>query len=278
MSAGPAEIPRERLRRSLLRRYATDSDFAQALAALYGEHCEPLPPELAGRQDDHAGDLLMAAYGEPPTQPSRPPTFATLDIHDIDELTWRDPLTGRLDHPQSADWAAAYLAAVRALAERFGLHRLDPRSSERPFSTGESVIHTWCQMRARSGRKVDALWIVMAITYAHFIPPRDRAVVIRWDPQTETREDAQARAYRQARDALTTIDQDWRGAGLEREHDPEEERHLDWLYLKLRHGWSYGQIAEDVAAKEHVATRGMVQQALIRMADADHVDADRSGW
>lgn len=276
-----AESTTERLRRSLLRRYGDDADFGAALEALYRDHCQKLPADLARREPDVLRNAIAAHYGEVLTEPATEPLFSRLDIGDIDQLTWRDPLTNVLDHPSAAAWATAYLAAVRELAERFGLHRLDPRTYERSFSTGEAIVHRWCQARARSGPTVDASWIVLCIMpWAGFLPPREQAVVIRWDPRTEDREAAKQRGYRQVRDALATIDKGWRG--FDRDRNPKEERDLDRLYLKVRHGCTYQQIAErsGLTPAELTSDPGpnAVRKAIVRMAKAKRLDIDRTGW
>ncbi len=280
-----AEEPRARLRRSLLRRYGADADFGAALEALYRDHCEALPAELARREPDGMRDAIAAHYGETLAAPSTRPVFSTMEIGAIRALTWRDLLPAELTRPERslAEWAGDYLAGVRSVAETFGLHRIDPCDDQRPFSTGETMVHGWCQARAQYGPDVDASWIVLCVMpWAGFLPPREQTITVRWDPRIEVREDAQRRAFGQVREALTAVDAAWRDAGLDRDRGSEEARHLDWLDAKVRHGWSYQEIAHlwhresqaDDAARE--AARAMVQRAVIRAAEA--VGIDRTGW
>ena len=277
-----AEPRQERLRQSLLRRHALDPDFGDALAALYRNHCEKLPAELARYEPDSLRDAIAAHYGEVLAEPSTRPTFSRMDISDIDELAWRDPRTGELDHPEAARWATGYLTAVRDLATTFGLHRIDSRNDHRAFSGGDQLVHHWCQARAQYGAEVDGRWVALGWVSAGLRPVREKTIVVRSDPMTEDRASARRRGYRQVREALAAIDADWHGIGVERARNPEEERDLEWLYAKVRRGLSYQEISQhwhpesqtDDAQRE--AARAMVQRAVIRMADA--VGIDRTDW
>lgn len=126
-----AESPTERLRRALLARYGDDPDFGAALEALYRDHCETPPADLARREPDPMRDAMAAHYGEVLTEPSTRPAFSRMDIGEIHTLTWPlRLLPEELITPSeriAARWAASYLAAIRVLAERFGLHRFQPR-------------------------------------------------------------------------------------------------------------------------------------------------------
>ena len=271
MSGPLARPPRERLRSMLLERYGADPTFGASLEALFTDHCASLPPDLAKREPNGLRDALAKHFGEGLTTPSSHPRFARLDIQAIDTLTWKDHLTGEPDDAEAAGWGVLYLAAVRDLAESSGLSRLDPRTAERSFSTGERVVHDW--LAARSGYlNVRPSWLSMMFPFAAWLPARRQTITIQWDPQSETRDAAQKRAYAQVRGALVTIDKGWIAAGFDRRRSAQEERDMDWLYEKIR-GRSFGSIAADGDGTDD---RELVQRAVDRMADAAGVD--RAGW
>lgn len=275
-----AESPTERLRRALLARYGDDADFRAALEALYRDHCETLPADLARREPDPMRDAIAAHYREDLAEPSTRPAFSRMDISEIDHLTWRDPLTGEPDDPETAEWAASYLAAIRGVAEGCGLHRIDPRNEQRAFSGGEALVHRWCARRAQHEWMDPAYIRTVVYGWVGFYPPREQTVTIRWDPRTEDHEAAKRRGYGQVRDALAAIDAGWRGAGLDRYRNPEEERDLDWLYLKVRHGCTYQEIAERAGLTPAATTSDpgptAVRKALRRIAT--RLDIDRTDW
>jgi hypothetical protein len=218
----PARQPWEKRARATvayLELYVEHTPFLEALQDLYEHYCR-------------GSEELLALLG---------------DLFAVRGLT--------LHTGPTATWADAYLAALRATARRFGLHRLGApagRSSNRfAPSRGETFLHDWCHTRAFMAQSLGRDWpaenLPNSITHGgprpsvgEIVrevvpvtgPEGERALIVddrqplihvhiddRWDPRLEPMAKAQARllaeAARQIRSELERLAVDAETRGYE---------------------------------------------------------------
>jgi hypothetical protein len=210
------------LRWRLLDRYAADPDFAAALRLLYETHV-PASPELP-RWHSLAAD---ADYG---------------------------PLTDAAG--TDVVERSRYVAAVRELANEWGLDRLMAKEEER----GARLLHDWCRARQRLGPQLPLGYLATLLTEAHYTPEIgevvDRTVhdlgdvrvvdqmirpVVRisitdeWNPEREPRSTARkrlrARADAAIREELDRLTADAEGKGYRfTDSSPALGRDIDRLF------------------------------------------------
>jgi len=153
--------------------------------------------------------------------------------------TRRDPDTGVFLYPQGGA-AEALLADLEATAQRFGLlHAFGKEyACER--------LHEWCLLRRQMGPAIGGPELSM--DGGHYTVPLDeREVAVTWRPDLEPRRVAEERAGAAVAAALDRIRDDWAAAGWQfKDTAPKAPEHLRWLFLRLRHRWSYAEIARHV--------------------------------
>lgn len=162
----------------------------------------------------------------------------------------------------------AVLDDLRATAGQFGLHRMG--------QDGVDALHRWCLMRAQLGPKVTPREIISGLGDGYAVPTEAQELLVGWRPDLESRADAEARLTHELTAALDRIQADWQAAGWTFHHAaPKALSHLHWLFLRMRHGWSYGEIArrEGVRADENrLEPDKTVQTAVHRMAQAAGIE------
>lgn len=148
--------------------------------------------------------------------------------------------TGAWIYPQGSR-AEALLTDLEAVAERFGLlHAFGKEyACER--------LHEWCLLRRQMGPAIGGPELVMAGGHSYMVPLDEREVAVTWRPDLEPRRAAEERAGAAVAAALDRIRDDWEAAGWQfKDTTPKAPEHLRWLFLRLRHGWSYAEIARRV--------------------------------
>jgi hypothetical protein len=101
--------------------------------------------------------------------------------------------------------------------------------------------------------------------------PEPVTVTVRWDPQSETRAEAERRAEADVHAALAAIEQAATAAGLRWSDSraPDiESRDLDWLFLRLRHRLSWQKLAARVSEEPDMvgpAVREIAKRAGVRV-------------
>ncbi len=110
----------------------------------------------------------------------------------------------------------------------------------------------------------------MTLGDAYMVAASDRQVVVTWRPDVESREAAERRAREAVTGALDGIAADWEQAGWDFPDTASKSAdHLRWLYLRLRHGWSYARIATEAGLDtdySYVDPAKAVQRAVKRIA------------
>jgi hypothetical protein len=218
------------LRLAYLGCYARDPAFGEDLLALYQTHCVGHAAWL-----QHLHELWRAR-----------------------QLVRR----GRLD----TTWLADYLAAVRALAEPWGLHRLEPHPAVNLMpSGGEECIHAWCSYRASLGPKAETLspsdfgvWVDFSGMRPDLRTEVRIALTECWDPRLESRAKARDRLVRRAKaliDAeLQQLTDDAEAAGYRfADTKPRLGKHLQWLFEHVAYRKSYGALATQYLAGSDLA-------------------------
>jgi hypothetical protein len=261
---------RVQLRAMLLDRIAADPEFAMALRALFETHV----PWLA----------------ELPRWP---------------EFAWQVPLDDargdRRPEDEPAPGVAAYVAAVRALAKRWGLDRLIAEREE----LGARLIHDWCRSRRRIGPEVSVAWLVHGLTEAHYVPeigevvarsetdlgdmlvvdqlvrPVVRVVVIdEWDPQRESRASARRRLRALAdttiQDELDRLTADAESKGYRFvDRAPALDRDLNRLFQLMAKGATLADLAAETEAYT-LKPEAAVRRSIYRIARRTGVSV--RGW
>jgi hypothetical protein len=258
------EVADERihLRAMLLDRFVADPVFATALRALFETRVPPLEELPRWR-----------------------------------ELAWRVSLddAGRGQGPEDEPDpdVAAYVAAVRDLAKRWGLDRLIGKRKE----LGATLIHDWCRTRRRIGPEVSVGWLVHGLTEAHYVAeigevvarsetdlgdlrvvdqlvrPVVRIVVIdEWDPTREPRATARKRlralADTKIRDELDRLTADAEAKGYRfLDRAPALNRDLDRLFQLMIKGATVADLIAESPGdpfKVEAAVRRSIQRIARR--------------
>jgi hypothetical protein len=166
--------------------------------------------------------------------------------------------------------AEALLSALGALVDRYGLARLG-RDDEMDW------VHRWAILRAELGESVDPDMIVSSLGQGYMVP--DPAGSVPWKPDREPRSVAERRARemgtprRIVRESLRAEQHRWEAAGWDFPVDaPEARKHLRWLYLAIRHDWTYGEVAQDWSADQpEPVDDETVAKAVKRLASKAYV-------
>ncbi len=148
--------------------------------------------------------------------------------------------TGAFIYPRGGA-AEALLADLGATAERFGL--LHAFGAEYACER----LHEWCLLRRQMGPAIGGPELTMAGGHSYTVPLDEREVTVTWRPDLEPRRAAEERARAAVADALDAIRNEWEaGDWTFPDTSPRAQEHLRWLFLRLRHGWSYAEIARRV--------------------------------
>lgn len=227
----------------------------QALLAMYGD-------------DEAVGRDLVALHDEHYRTPWR---FELVYVR----LATRRDHEGEYVYP-AGPAAEALLAALGALVDRCGMARLGRDDAM-------AWVHRWALLRAELGEGVAPDQIVSSLGLSYGVP--DSSEPVSWRPDLESRADAMERGRklgvprRIVRAGLRADRERWQAAGWDfPDAMPEAERQLRWLYLRLRHGWTYAEIARrEGLAEAHLYTEPAkaVQQAVRRLARAADADVSR---
>lgn len=249
------------LRWQLLDRYAADPEFGRALEAL-----------------------------------ARSNQLGPTDVPDWSTLYWEV----RFEDERPADWPGApmapdqiaYVRAVLAAAERWGLHRLlGPREQQ-----GAHLIDEWCRWRWRHGERFRASSFKSRLGASGPYPDIGEVVsheewdlgdvrVIdeearplvhvdltdRWDPRAEARGVARQRIERRAREQISAeldrlaADAEAKGYRF-MDTAPNEVRDLDWLFALMTGRASAMTLAQSLANDDDLEPLARVGQALRRIA------------
>jgi len=205
-SAGMARYGAESLRVNLLARYGADPEFGDALEALHGEH-----------------------YAMGPAWP--------YELRHVRRVARREAIAGH------GTAARSLLDGLAEMSRSFGLDALGS-------DYAADRIHRWCILRRDAGHPIGADSIV-STTGEHYARPMVRSGRVEWRPNLEPKIDAERRAMEagaprsEARLGLAAIEEEWTDAGFTfHKSRTKATDHLEWLYRKLRHGETYGAIAE----------------------------------
>ena len=212
------------LRVAFLEHYGDDPDFGRELTTLYAEHAEPARPL--------------------PFDPAEWWIGAASDRADVRELWGVTPAV------------AAYVGAVRDLAGRYGLPRLQAPEDWLwgTLTVGEWLVHSWCSWRATMAgreRTVGPEWFALGygLAEAQAYPPFDAFVVAGSSPWRDLRPSesgrleaiitvAEARAWARANAAIV---EEAVAAGP---FDPRQELYGD---ARARLGWRHRAALEATA-------------------------------
>ena len=268
--ATPAFIERGRLRRMLIGRIASDPAFGAELRALYDTHVAPLH-ELP---------------------------------HWVELPDYVSPQSGlETAGPGFSDDRAiiAYVAAVRALAARWGLDRLiEPRRK-----LGAELIFRWCQRRRRddpelsvdrlvegfnvAGHIAEIGEVVSTLEGVTLVDPIVRPIVHiaiddKWDPERELRSTARKRLMRRAarkiRTELDRLQEDADAKGyVFPDTRPKLDRDLERLFQLMTGRATLGDLAARTAAGTGRGRRKVesgIHQSVARIAKRGGVSI--RGW
>jgi len=247
-------------RTALLRHYASDDDFAQALERLFVSCCELNLVELVSMPDLLSYEFEQAAHG--------------------------------IRRP----WIERYLRSLATISERFGLYRLKPLAggtvSVAGRSYGELLIHRWCVTKGRlylRGKSLNASWFVMGDGFAGPAPGIDQLEIVPvatssdWNPETETQARAEERmvesARRSIRERLLQSAAAAEDAGYSFQRPVNAERDVLLVFWRLRFDLSYEQVATKWNQTPSNAGR-ISQKAVIEATKriADRIGVDRTCW
>lgn len=234
-----AYTPAERdawLRVAYLAHYGDDPDFGRELTTLYAERAEPACPL--------------------PFDPTAWWIGATSDRDDVRELY-------HVTEP-----VAAYVAAVRALAARYGLARLRvPDDWPWPgISVGQWHVHAWCSWRATEaahGRQVGPEWF--AFGYGLAGPPPDIPEGS-FDPRRELYAEARTRLGWRHRAEIEASAEAAEAAGYLFDLSPATRRDIRWLYRRVALGQRFDAIAEGLGDDPEGTGPERVRRAVRRMS------------
>ncbi len=167
------------------------------------------------------------------------------------------------------DEAAGLLDDLGSLVRRFGLHRIDADGAM-------EWIHEWALRRSAGGASVGPDRIILSLASSYAVPDSPGAI---WRPDIDTKATALTRARergwtrREAREALQQTQREWQEAGWTfPDVSPEAAKHLRWLYLAIRHDWTFAQVAEhwDAGRSDGVSLNGVgldgMRKAVGRLA------------
>lgn len=263
-------VERVQLRSSLVGRIAADPEFAIALEELYEAYIPDLPelPHWSVLSD-------QVPLAEGPDSGS--------------------PAAGNASDP------AAYVAAVRTLAARWGLDRLIGRDER-----GAKLIHDWCRYRRASGLPRPVGWLIHGLIEAEYVAEIGEVVarsetdlgdvrvidllvrpVVRiqfedeWDPQRESRAAARkrlgARADHEIQAELDRLTADAEAKGYRFvDQSPKLKRDLDWLFELMAKGATVEDLAVRTGRGDPVDAEGAVARAVQRIAERAGISAH--GW